>query len=224
MNKTIVCLLIFPLLFSNAFGGKKNVTCRFENVRFEKGNLLFDFYTDNIVNKKLLTGLRKGLTATLEYKIQLWKRNRYWPDSIVKERFRRIKISYDTWQKSYIVTEHYDEQKSYTSDEVLVNCSALENFKIAGAELMQPGREYRIIVRVLLKKISLENYEEIKKWLEGRAEEIDIRNIKSAKSGEKVTNWFLNFLFNITGFGDEIIVSKSKWVRIPESYKNGQNP
>ena len=70
----------------------------------------------------------------------------------------------------------------------------------------------------------MENYEEIKKWLEGRAEEFDIKKIKSAKPpGKKATNWFFNLLLNVTGFGDNVTISKSKWFKAVQYDKTGGN-
>jgi len=212
MNKHFLFVFILIFLFTDAYSGKRETVSVVNNICAQNGCIVFDFYSDDIVTKSVLEGLKKGLTAEIEYRVQLWKYNRYLPDTMEKEKIRKIKIGYDRWQKSYIIKESADKIVHCSSDEIVIRCSSLKKVKLKDIASLSGGKRYRIIVKVIVKKMSLENYEEIKRLLSGKAEDLDINSLKKEKQkSKKAKNLFFNLLLNISGFGDKIITAKSEW-------------
>jgi len=212
MKKGVTLFFCIVLMSSGAYAKKSKTGCYFDTLYTDKSTVEFDFNATHLIDKQLLEGLQQGLTATVEYRVQLWRRNRYLPDTIEKERIRRMKIGYDRWQKSYQLTEPGDNVSSYSERGIIQKCGSLQKFCFSQPGLLETGREYRIIIRVIVRKMSLENYQEVKTWLQGRAEDIDLKKIRpDKKAGKKATGWFMNALFTVTGFGDKVVTGKSRW-------------
>jgi len=200
----LILLLLSDLTFSR---GKP---WEFGEIKRKGENLVFDFKAGDLVNDQIMRGLRRGMTAAIEYQVQLWKHNARWMDEMVHERLVRLKVNYDNWEKKYVVYLGKDKPHWLPEDRVRKRCSHLTDFPVAPAEDMRSDAQYYIKIRVLLKPMSIESYQEIKQWLAGEVKDLDTKSIsKTKKPGKKARNWFLGLILNLTGFGDRVISAKS---------------
>jgi hypothetical protein len=188
----------------------RNTPCRFESVRIESDSLRMDFAVDSIFDREIFRGLKKGMTAGVEYQVQLWEKRSGWFDLVVVECGQRMKIGYDNWDRKYTVMRSEATNKFTDEREAGHQCSRLIRFPIAGRDQLKPGRAYRILVRVVFQPMSIENVQEIKRWLSGEVEDINAKSIKRSKSPLKSAgDWLLGFVVNVSGFGDRELSAES---------------
>lgn len=210
MQKKCLCGILSLLLLIPVSGLTKGKKYRFGKIRGEKGTLVVDFQLRDLISNDVFNGLQKGMTAAIEYQVQLWKDRPHWVNQLVAEEIVRMKVSFDNWERRYVVTTPEEEPKLLNEDGVRERCSELVNFPIASLEKLEQGSRYRIAIRVILQPMSVENYREIKRWLAGEVKEFNPKTLKSTKSpGKKAGNWLLGLVLNLTGFGDRVISAKS---------------
>ena len=162
------------------------------------------------MKKEIIQGLQKGMTAALEYQVQLWKQRPHWADQLISEKIIRMKVSFDNWERRYVLDRPREDVRLLTEDRIKEQCSRLVNFPLSSQENLETGSRYIVTIKVVLQPMSVENYQEIKRWLAGEVREINPKAISSSKApGKKAGNWLLGLVLNLTGFGDRIITAKS---------------
>ena len=206
-KKVIVCFLIF--VFSLKASGKEE-KFRYTSITIKNDSLLCSFEVNNLFNEDIIEGLKKGMTTVLEFKIQLWNKRSLWIDKLINEDIIRYKINYDVWGQRYIVYKNDQKPRVLDIDGVKELCQNLKHYSLTSLQELQNEKKYIIGIKVTLRPISVENYEEIQRWVIGEAREIDTDVIKKPrKAGEKAGNWILGLLLNLSGFGDKVINARS---------------
>jgi len=210
--------LIF--IFSLTVSGKEE-KFRYSTITIKNDSLIFSFEAINLLNDNIIEGLKKGMTTVLEYKIQLWNKRSLWIDKLINEDIIRYKINYDVWGQRYIVYKNDQKPRVVDIGRAKEICQNLENYSFTSAQKLQNEKEYIIGIKVTLSPISVENYEEIQRWVIGEVKEIDKDVIKEPrKAGEKAGNWILGFLLNLIGFGDKVINARSDSFIVQDSQVN----
>ena len=65
-------------------------------------------------------------------------------------------------------------------------------------------------MEVILKPLSVENYQEIKSWLGGEVKDINLKKLSNPEKQEKgFKNRMLRIFMAITGFGERVVSSKT---------------
>ena len=201
----IISLLLLPV---SSLGKKKRY--HFGEIKGANGSLVINFQINDLFSKEVIQGLQKGMTAAIEYQIQLWKERPHWADQLVAEELIRMKVSYDNWERRYILDTPKEGPRLLNEDKIRERCSQLTDFAIAPLEKLIQGSRYSVAVKAILQPMSVESYQEIKRWLSGEVKELNPKAIKSSKSpGRKAGNWLLGLVLNLTGFGDRVITAKS---------------
>lgn len=210
MKKTVACCLFSIILLLPISSLAKKKKYRFGEIKGENSVLLINFQINDLFQKKVIQGLQKGMTAAIEYQIQLWKERPHWADQLVAEEIIRMKVNFDNWERRYVLDTPQEEPRLLNEDRIRERCSQLNDFPLAPLEKLEPGSRYTVAVKTILQPMSVESYQEIKRWLTGEVKEINPKAIKSSKSpGKKAGNWLLGLVLNLTGFGDRIITAKS---------------
>ncbi len=208
--RAFVWLLFFHFLLLPGFLISRE-KLRFGTVQKKGEILVFDFDAGDLMNDQIFNGLRRGMTAAVEYQSQLCRVMPRWIDQTVHETTVRLKIHYDAWEKKYAVELGRDKVHWLDENSARSRCTMLVEFPAGPAAKLRDGERYYITLRILLKPMSVENTEEISQWLGGEVRELDTKSLQSSKSpGKKAGGWFLSLLLNLTGFGDRIISSKSR--------------
>ncbi len=217
-KKIIIFFLIFN--FSLTVSGKEE-KFRYSAITIKNDSLVFSFEAINLFNEDIVEGLKKGMTTVLEYKIQLWNKRSLWIDKLITEDIIRYKINYDVWGKRYIVYKNDQKPRVLDIDSVKELCQNLEHYSFTSSQELQKEKEYIIGIKVTLRPISVENYEEIQRWVIGEVREIDTDVIKEPrKAGEKAGNWIFGFLLNVIGFGDKVINARSDSFYVQQNQVN----
>lgn len=188
---------------------------RFEAIRLDSAALVVDVVFEHVLDRQVVQGLRKGMTALLIYDAQIWKEGFLWNKSLITERQRRFKVHFDTWERQFIITPREGEQRTMDEKALMEYCNTLNSFHLTEKSRLDSGAVYRIWMSVMIKPMSVENLEEIKHWLVGEAGDFDPNDIKITKSPlSRMGDWFLHMVVNVTGFGDRVYSGKSPEISI----------
>ncbi|MBN2102841.1 DUF4390 domain-containing protein [bacterium] len=188
----------------------RQVRIDFDTLYVESQTLMGSLHIHNLLDKQSIKALRKGMTAIIEYRAQIWHEKNRWVKSMIHERYRRLKINYNHWERKYQVFFQDGQSRLYEEQELIDYCQQLSAFKIIDIHSLTEGYRYRVVAQVLFRPMSMENIQELKQWLSGEADEFDPGDIKISKSPwKKAGDWILNVFVNLTGFGDQVITGKS---------------
>jgi hypothetical protein len=188
----------------------EEVCVRIDTLYVESQTLIGDLCIRHLMDKKTIKGLEKGMTAVIEYRMQIWREQNRWMKSLIYERFRRMKINYNHWERKYQIYLHNDKSRLLEETDLIVYCQEVRAFKIVDIQMLTEGERYRVVAQVLFKPMSMENIRELKRWLSGEADKFNPHDIKISKSPwKKAGDWLLNVFVNLSGFGDRIFTDKT---------------
>ncbi|MBN1779971.1 DUF4390 domain-containing protein [bacterium] len=163
-----------------------------------------------LLDDQTMKGLRKGMTAAVEYRVQIWHEKNRWVKSLIHEQVRRIKIDYDNWERKFRVYSKENDFRLYDESELIHYCHSPPKFSMRPSKDLIEGEAYRVLVQIMIKPMSVENIEELRHWLSGEAGEIEPEKIRMNKSPvKKVGDWFFHLVVNVSGFGDRVMRGRS---------------
>ena len=218
MQKKTIWKILFFIVLTPRLGYGAKPEYKFSNISISEETLTSHFEVKGLFDREIIRGIQKGMTAALEYQVQLWKERRHWVDHLRSQKVFRTKINYDNWQKQYVLIHKDTTMQAVNEDTLIQRYSKLSHFAVTGKENLKQGEKYYITVKVVLRPISIENYEEIKRWLSGEVSEIRPKNIATRSPGKRAGEWMFGLFRNVTGFGDRVIIAKS-----PTFEYNGTN-
>jgi len=208
MKKFILFLIINFLLISALNAASRKVVI--DSVKIAGEYLAVDFCAEGIIDDKIAEGLRKGRTLTLEYKIQLWSNKTGILGQMAAEKFIRIKVNYDFWDNKFVLYTPEEERMTSSVETVREKCTDIKNFQLLPIKKIQHDEKYSISVEVVLRPLSVENYQEIKSWLGGEVKNLELKEMENPDSQERGFNSrLLRVFMAITGFGDRVISGKT---------------
>ena len=206
--KKIIFIFLFIFCYSAILpaAGKRVLI---DSVIIKSGVLTVNFSTEGIIDQKVAEGLVKGLTSTIEYQIQLWEKKSGWINNLVTQNDVRIKVYFDNWENKYVFMSEQEKRLTTSIETIRKKCSFIQNVDLYNAAQMSKNSEYFITIKVILRPMSVENYQEIKKWLSGKAKNFDLKKLGDTEKQEKrVKGGIFKMFMALTGFGDRIISGK----------------
>jgi hypothetical protein len=212
--KRVIYFIIFSfVLFTSLVAANRKVVI--DSVKIQEEYLIVDFRVEGIIDDKIAEGLRKGRTSTLEYKIQLWGNKAGVFNQIVQERYIRMKVFYDFWENKYVILSPQEKRLTSSIETVKEKCTEITSYRIMPVKNLQSDLKYRIFIEIILRPLSVENYQEIKSWLNGEVKNINLKEIaKPEKQAKGFGSRILKMFMAITGFGDRILSTKSEKFKI----------
>jgi len=198
---TFIFLIVFIGLLQAA--GKKLVI---DSIKVNLEMLVLNFHVDEIIDDKVSEGLRKGLTSTIEYQIQLWEKKGGVINNLVAQQAIRMKIFFDNWENKYVILSQEERRLTNSLETVKEKCSLIQNVEMIPLSQLKSDNKYFFTVKLALRPLSMENYQEIKHWLSGKAKDFNLKNIDDTQEQEKkFKGGLLKMFLTLTGFGDRVI-------------------
>lgn len=198
---TFVFIIVFIGLLQAA--GKKLII---DSVKVNSEMLVLNFHVDEIIDEKVAEGLRKGLTSTIEYQIQLWEKKGGVINNLVAQQAIRMKLFFDNWENKYVILSQEERRLTNSLETVKEKCSLIQNVEIIPLSQLKSDNKYFFTVKLALRPLSIENYQEIKHWLSGKAKDFNLKNIDDTQEQEKkFKGGLLKMFLTLTGFGDRVI-------------------
>jgi len=213
MKKIVLGLILILILSSSLSAAGRRILI--DSVKIVSNSLVVDFRAEGIIDDKISEGLRKGRTSTLEYRVQLWGKKSGLLNQLIEEKFIRIKINYDFWENKYVIYTPEEKRMTRSIETVREKCTEFGNYVMASLGKLERDLSYSVSVEMILKPLSVENYQEIKNWLSGEVKDINLNKISDPEKQEKgFKNRILKMFMAITGFGERVLSNKTKYFKI----------
>ncbi len=214
MKKYLLTITFITVFISFLQAANKRVVI--DSVKINSGSLMLDFHVDEIIDEKVAEGLLKGLTSTIEYQVELWEK-RGVLNHLVAQQDVRMKVFYDNWEHKYVIMSVEEKRLTSSLETVKKKCSRVQNFSIIPINKLKSKNNYFFNVKVILRPLSIENYQEIRHWLSGKAKNFKLDDLDDTEKQEKKFKGGLFKMFlALTGFGDRVISGKSDDFKIQE--------
>lgn len=187
-----------------------------DSVKNSSGSLLLDFHVAEIIDEKVAEGLLKGLTSTIEYQVELWEKRGVF-NHLVTQQDIRMKVFYDNWEHKYVIMSAEEKRLTNSLETVKEKCSQIQNFIIVPINKLKSKNSYFLNVKVILRPLSMENYQEIRHWLSGKARNFKLDDLDDTDTQEqKFKGGLFKMFLALTGFGDRVISGKCNDFKIQE--------
>jgi len=215
MKKLLACIFLTCLAYSSLYGAKSQILI--DSVNVQSGAVSLDFHAEGVIDDKIAEGLRKGRTSTFEYRIQLWEKKSGVLNQLVEEYFFPMKVYYDFWENKYAILTPTEKRLTPSLETVKEKCTDISEFEGIPIRTFQSDLKYTFVVELMLRPLSVENYQEIKTWLGGEVKNLDLNDLKQAnKQAKGLGTRMLRMFMTITGFGDRVISTKSNEFQIQD--------
>jgi hypothetical protein len=215
MKKLLICIFLSCLAYSSLYGAKSQILI--DSVSVKDGAVSLDFHAEGIVDDKIAEGLRKGRTSTFEYRIQLWGKKSGVLNQLIEEYYFPMKVYYDFWENKYAILTPTEKRLTPSLETVKEKCTDISEFEGIPIRSFRADMKYTFVVELMLRPLSVENYQEIKTWLGGEVKNLDLKDLKQAnKQAKGFGTRILRMFMTITGFGDRVISTKSKEFKIQD--------
>ncbi|MCI0513374.1 DUF4390 domain-containing protein [candidate division KSB1 bacterium] len=202
----LIAIVILGGWYSEGQTADKRVVI--DTLTIEGERLLIDFHAEGLLDENLLERLRSGFTTTFEYQIQLWKDKPLLFSQLVFEKSCRIKLAYDHWDQRYQLIAESEERMTASVEKVREMCQEFQKFEFMQLPKLHVNSRYYITVRLILRPMSIENFEEIERALKGESNPATAaKKRKNPERPSQPKNRFLKFLLAVTGFGDKVFSS-----------------
>jgi hypothetical protein len=202
-NKLKITLLFCLFVLADALS--KGDKVYFFNIRLEESTLVADFQCDRIMDPETLKGLQKGLTATVEYQVQLWRDDPRILKHLVTEKRLRLKIDYDNWERKYRMVSKSDNPIFLSGEALKKRCDEQLDLTICPTDKLENESKYHLTMHIIVQPMTVENVEEVRKWLAGEVDDFSADSIEKTKSPfKKLGGWVLGLVVNLTGFGERV--------------------
>ena len=202
-------LTIIFVIISIGFLRAANKRVVFDSLRVNTEIVLLDFHVDEIIDEKVAEGLQKGLTSTIEYQVELWEKKGRVINRLVTQQFVRMKVFYDNWEHKYVILTPEEKRLTSSLETVKEKCSQVQSLEIIPVQKLKENKKYFFNIKVILRPLSIENYQEIKHWLSGKAKNFKLDDLDDTEKQEKkFKGGLLKMFLALTGFGDRVISGK----------------
>jgi hypothetical protein len=198
-----------------------------------EGALRVNFHADSAVTEKLLDGLRRGLTASITYKLQLWHKRLF--SDLGAEQSLQYKATFDNWEQKYVVVGAGERRVTSLVATLREKWTMHRHVRLVDIERLQPGRTYYLIIEAVLEPVSKENLREIRGWLSGEVKSAPERlgkltkadssshadgasdSTKAAAEPPGLKQRVFETLMNLIGFGGKTVSARTENFRVEEN-------
>ncbi len=204
--------LFYVLLLSLPLGAPAAVraesTLLFDDFRVREEWLELDFRFENGFSAKVIETMGRGLPATIEYEIELWRPRASWFDKLEASRRVSYQIQYDVIEREYRVYSPGRIAEIHPSIDELRRAVLIQrSIPIARLEDLHPRSSYYIALTARVIPIELKQVREVEAWLEGKIPGNEDPPTTGGIFG--IPERLFGFVASLAGFGDEEIRTKS---------------
>lgn len=182
----------------------------FQNIRVYREWLEIDFQLLEGFSDNVRETLERGLPATVQFEIELWRDRSRWYDHLEETRFLTFHIEYDRWEKTWEVRGPFRDPLHYTTfDKMASAVLRQERVRIADMGRLRVREPYYFSVRAEVKPLELEQIREIEAWLEGKIPGENPERDADAGLLRLIPERLFGFAASVAGLGAKSIEAKS---------------
>jgi len=138
-----------------------------------KGDLVMQFQAEEVFTEKVIKFLNRGFTVRIEYRVELWRKRRYWFDHLDTQHSISYQINFAPLEKRYIclksqqgaaITSKLDRQL-----DKIIQWTTLTDPPLIVLPIGQlnPEAEYYYNIEIITATLTGENIKDLRKWLDG---------------------------------------------------------
>jgi len=155
----------------------------------------------DLFEKRTEESLARGMPATLQLTVELWKRRTGWFDRHVTQFDASIKVRYDVWKQVYRIERRgVPTMFASTVDSLRTVLSRPIQLPAGRLDQLEPSGRYYVAASVALKPLTVEDIAEGEGWLSG---EVGTRRGSGLGVLTAIPRTVFDVVRNFAGFGDE---------------------
>ncbi len=167
-----------------------------------QGYVTVSFRMESVLSDRIRNTLERGMPATVLVSLDVWRHRGGWFDELIENRTVIMRFYRDTWSDEYRLARQI-EPESALPDIAAVERQLARPMRVAVTRVanLEPGEHYYAIVQVTVKPLTVQELEEVEKWLSGEAR-------RAGKPGPasiaRLPQYLVGVLANLSGLGDEV--------------------
>ena len=176
---------------------------RVERLGQTAGFLTATFTAANMFSPRIVETLSRGLPATLEYEIQLWKKRGVWFDKLAAVNRLTYRVVYDPWEDGFrVVTKDGSSQAVFDIEHIEQSLCFRVTGRIADMAFLEPLATYYVVIRATLRPLSAEDVDDVETWLSDGTPN---------KGGgiRAIPGYLFDVIVGLSGLGDQAVSGRS---------------
>jgi hypothetical protein len=176
---------------------------RVEKVGGSAGFLTATFTAANLFSPRIVESLDRGLPATLEYELQLWKKRSAWFDKLVAVNRLSYRVVFDPWEEGFrIVTKAGSSQAVFDIEHIEQSLCFNVTARIADLAFVDPTGTYYVAIKATMRPLSPEDIDEVETWLSDGSE--------NKRGGVRaIPGYLFDLIVGLSGLGDQAVTGRS---------------
>jgi hypothetical protein len=154
-----------------------------------------------LLSPRVRESMERGMPATVRLTVDLWRDRPGWFDQHVRSEHAETRVGRNAWSDEYQMRRQAGPVLTLIDlDEVERELDRPTRVRLLPVSELSAGERYYAIVRVEVKPLSVEDIEEVERWLSGEAKRI---GKPGPGSIAQLPYYVIRLLANLSGLGDE---------------------
>ena len=155
----------------------------------------------HVLSPRVRESLERGMPATVRMSVDLWRARTGWFDQRVKSESAEVRVARNAWSDDFQMRRQAGPLLTLLDlDETERELTRPMRVRTAPVTTLAEDGRYYAIVRVEVKPLTVEDIEEVERWLSGEAK-------RAGKPGPgsiaQLPGYMVGLLANLSGLGDE---------------------
>lgn len=157
--------------------------------------------TTHVLSPRVRDSLERGMPATVRLNVDVWKVRPGWFDQMVHTERAELRVARNAWSDEYQMRRDSGPLVTLLDlDEVERELERPSRVRVLPLADMDPDARYYAIARVEVKPLTVEDIEEVERWLSGEAKRV---GKPGPGSIARLPAYMIGVLANLSGLGDE---------------------
>ena len=163
--------------------------------------------TTRVLSPRVRDSLERGMPATVRLSVDLWKVRPGWFDQMVRTERAEFRVARNAWSDEYQMVRQAGPLVTLLDlDDVERELERPTRVRVLPVAGLDPGARYYAIARVEVKPLTVEDIEEVERWLSGEAKRV---GKPGPGSIARLPAYMIGVLANLSGLGDETATHRS---------------
>lgn len=160
-----------------------------------------------VLSERVRDSLERGMPATVDLTVDVWRVRPGWFDKLVRSERAELGVARNAWSDEYQMRRQSGPVLTLLDlDEVEREMARPTRVRVLPVAGLDPEAKYYAIVRVVVKPLTVEDIEEVERWLSGEAK-------RAGKPGPgsiaRLPSYMIGVLANLAGLGDETVTQRT---------------
>jgi hypothetical protein len=123
---------------------------------------------EGVFDEQARRNLEQGGVSLLGYQIEVFRKRTGWFDNQVGSVINiPLRLSYDTFERRFRLQGIDILVKSESFDEIVIQCTGLNDVTICPVAGLDPDASYYLIVKCVFQPMAMESLDELRTWMSG---------------------------------------------------------